>query len=138
MRLPIPKNQKQNEVALDWCTATEIINDYFTVERSAEAEIWGEILTKKGAGNSSVTFSHVFSLNEAKKWVLFLHNGIFQAVSGMPPGKLLNMNEYTGAMLHCSRSYSAFCQAAPQAPPEKYRYVKIKPICVCLVEAKNV
>ena len=40
-------------VQLDWSTATEINNDYFTVERSVDGENFEVILTEKGAGNSS-------------------------------------------------------------------------------------
>jgi hypothetical protein len=40
-------------VQLDWSTATEINNDYFTVERSQDGQTFEEILTEKGAGNSS-------------------------------------------------------------------------------------
>ena len=39
-------------VDLDWTTATEIDNDYFTVERSADAINWLPILEVNGAGNS--------------------------------------------------------------------------------------
>ena len=40
-------------VQLDWSTATEINNDYFTIERSLDGEKFEEILTEQGAGNSS-------------------------------------------------------------------------------------
>jgi len=40
-------------VQLDWSTATEINNDYFTIERSIDGKKFEEILTEKGAGNSS-------------------------------------------------------------------------------------
>lgn len=46
--------KKQNQVDLHWATATEINNDYFTIERSIdgnEIEVIGEVL---GAGNSIV------------------------------------------------------------------------------------
>jgi hypothetical protein len=38
---------------LDWRTATESNNDYFTVERSANGLQWTEIARIKGAGNSN-------------------------------------------------------------------------------------
>ena len=40
-------------VQLDWSTVTEINNDYFAIERSIDGENFEEILTEKGAGNSS-------------------------------------------------------------------------------------
>jgi hypothetical protein len=41
------------EVDLSWATASEINNDYFTVERSADANHFTEVLRKNGAGNST-------------------------------------------------------------------------------------
>ncbi len=43
------------KVYLDWQTATEINNDYFTVERSKEGSLYEQIQNIKSAGNSSVT-----------------------------------------------------------------------------------
>jgi|GEM_PF-3203778 len=43
---------QNKEVALTWATASEINNDYFTVERSADGAHFEDILTKQGAGNS--------------------------------------------------------------------------------------
>ena len=44
-----------NEVVyLNWITASEISNDYFTIERSNDALNWKKIITVKGAGNSAV------------------------------------------------------------------------------------
>lgn len=44
-----------NTVVLNWTTASEINNDYFTVERSADALNFTAIGTVDGAGNSSLT-----------------------------------------------------------------------------------
>lgn len=41
------------QVDLDWSTAGEINNDYFTVERSADGHVFRELFRKPGAGNSS-------------------------------------------------------------------------------------
>ncbi|MFC0771461.1 T9SS type A sorting domain-containing protein [Terrimonas alba] len=46
----VPEQQK---VKLQWQTATEINNDFFTVERSAGNNEWTAIKTVKGAGNSA-------------------------------------------------------------------------------------
>jgi hypothetical protein len=42
-----------DNVRLHWATASEINNDYFTVERSADGNIFHKIAFIKGAGNSS-------------------------------------------------------------------------------------
>ena len=42
-----------NAVQLQWTTASEINNDFFTIERSTDANNWNAIGVVKGAGNSS-------------------------------------------------------------------------------------
>lgn len=42
-----------HQVRLNWITASEINNDFFTVERSIDALYWEPILTQKGFGNSA-------------------------------------------------------------------------------------
>jgi len=42
-----------NQVILNWQTATETNNNYFTIERSANAQDWEQIAQIKGAGNSN-------------------------------------------------------------------------------------
>ncbi len=44
----------ENTVELEWTTLSEINNDFFTVERSADAVNFNEVLRKDGAGNSTV------------------------------------------------------------------------------------
>jgi hypothetical protein len=44
-----PENDK---VRLQWATASELNNDYFTIERSADGKAWEEIERVAGAGNS--------------------------------------------------------------------------------------
>jgi hypothetical protein len=46
-------NVNQNQVDLKWITSTEINNDFFTIERSADAINWDEVLTTTGSGNSN-------------------------------------------------------------------------------------
>jgi len=43
------------EVELEWVTASEINNDFFTVEKSLDLNLWKEVLVKDGAGNSNFT-----------------------------------------------------------------------------------
>jgi hypothetical protein len=45
-------------VKLNWATASETNNKYFTVERSVDGEHWTDILRVNGAGNSSATISY--------------------------------------------------------------------------------
>ena len=42
-----------NHVKLDWETASESNNDFFTIERSSDLEVFEQVLTKKGQGNSN-------------------------------------------------------------------------------------
>lgn len=45
-------------VEVTWSTASEVNNDYFTVERSSDSENWEEVATVKGAGNSNTPLSY--------------------------------------------------------------------------------
>lgn len=47
-----------NTVKLDWQTASEINNDYFTIERSQNGTDWEELTSVNGAGNSSSLLSY--------------------------------------------------------------------------------
>jgi len=48
-------NAEANDEKIDlrWATASETNNDYFTVERSKDGELWANLLNVDGAGNSS-------------------------------------------------------------------------------------
>ena len=48
-------------VSLIWSTATEINNDYFTVERGKDGTNWTEIGRVQGNGNSSERIEYSFS-----------------------------------------------------------------------------
>ena len=48
-----------NEVQLEWETASEINNDFFTIERSKDANVWKEVLIIDGAGNSTDPLSYL-------------------------------------------------------------------------------
>jgi len=52
------KANDQNNVELLWQTAAEINNDFFTIEKSKDAESWKEVSTIDGAGNSSEKLSY--------------------------------------------------------------------------------
>lgn len=49
-----------NAVAIQWATASEVNNDYFTIEKSNDMKNWDVIATQKGAGNSNQYLSYKF------------------------------------------------------------------------------
>jgi hypothetical protein len=51
-------------VALNWTTASEINNDYFTIERSADAVHFEDLLKVNGAGNSTRHCITAHSINK--------------------------------------------------------------------------
>lgn len=57
---------KVNEVQLDWVTATESNNDFFTIERSSNGIHWDAILKIDGAGNSNSSLIYS-SIDKAPK-----------------------------------------------------------------------
>ncbi|MBK5283960.1 MAG: T9SS type A sorting domain-containing protein [Bacteroidia bacterium] len=50
-----------NKVDVSWTTVTEINNNYFTVEKSADATDFVSIGTVQGAGNSTATLNYSFA-----------------------------------------------------------------------------
>ncbi len=48
-------DEASKNVLLNWATANETNNDYFTIERSVNGKDWQILAIKKGAGNSSQT-----------------------------------------------------------------------------------
>lgn len=51
---------KEARVILDWSTASEIDNDYFSIERSKDASTFEVIGTKSGMGNSTVVNNYSY------------------------------------------------------------------------------
>jgi len=51
-------NSETNKVVLNWTTASEINNNYFTVERSVDAENFEIVKTVSGAGNSNFQINY--------------------------------------------------------------------------------
>jgi len=45
---------------INWVTATEINNDYFTLERSRDAKVWKEVANISGNGNSNTPIAYEF------------------------------------------------------------------------------
>ena len=56
----LPMKKKENYVDVNWITATEINNNYFTLERSATGINFEPIGYVQGAGNSTSTINYVF------------------------------------------------------------------------------
>ena len=57
---PVKQADDNYIVRCNWATATEINNDYFTVERSKDGTIFSQIGTMKGAGNSNATLNYEY------------------------------------------------------------------------------
>src|SRR5262249_31190645 len=47
--------QEKDHILLHWTTATEINNDYFTIEKSRDGITWTDIGIVSGAGNATTT-----------------------------------------------------------------------------------
>lgn len=70
--IPLPNGEGQG-VGLKWTTASEINNDYFSIERSADGVTFENIATIQGAGNSSTQINYEFAdipplSNEVGAW----------------------------------------------------------------------
>ncbi|MBL4862537.1 MAG: T9SS type A sorting domain-containing protein [Crocinitomicaceae bacterium] len=46
-------HRTEDKVKLEWATASELNNNYFSIERSVDGVLWEEILRQDGAGNSN-------------------------------------------------------------------------------------
>lgn len=65
------KLNSAGEVDLEWQTATEINNDYFTIERSRNALDWDKINIITGAGNSNQVLTYSAIDNSLNKGVYY-------------------------------------------------------------------
>ena len=50
-----------NQVILNWSTASERNNDYFVIERSKDAQYFEQLSTIKGAGNSAEVINYLYT-----------------------------------------------------------------------------
>lgn len=57
----------QTDLSFEWATATEVDNDYFTIERSVDAVTWESFIKIPSKGNSTTTqkYSYLFTDNES-------------------------------------------------------------------------
>ncbi|RYY13802.1 MAG: hypothetical protein EOO04_31270 [Chitinophagaceae bacterium] len=60
-----------NNIQLKWTTASEVSNDYFSVERSNDGSAWTAIGTVKGASNSTTTGHYAFTDKNANQGVIY-------------------------------------------------------------------
>ncbi len=63
------ENYIKNEITLSWQTASEVNNDFFTIERSIDAKKWESVKKIKGAGNSNQALTY-------RETDCFSHQGI--------------------------------------------------------------
>ncbi len=83
----------QNAINLEWVTASEINNDYFTLERSADGLNFVELAKLKGAGTTSLNTYYKFSDTEntaGKSWYYRLKQYDFDGES--TESKIININ----------------------------------------------
>lgn len=87
-------------VHLKWVTATEMNNDYFSLSRSIDGQIYYEIGTVKGKGNSSTQNSYEFKDVNSTKGIVY-----YRLSQTDNDGKL---KVFKPIALNLSRSLSAF------------------------------
>ncbi|HNW96983.1 MAG TPA: autotransporter-associated beta strand repeat-containing protein [Bacteroidales bacterium] len=90
--LPIQLNKfsavcNNNKIKLNWSTSSEINNDYFTIEKSRDAENWESVTTVKGAGNS----------NSILNYSVYDENPYIESIKGTSPTYYrLKQTDYDG------------------------------------------
>jgi hypothetical protein len=88
-----------NQIRLNWETATETNNDYFSIERSMDGINWSEVGKINGAGNSSSSRKYFLDdenqYNDVSYYRLKQHDfsGISRTFSPISVQKCLNSNE---------------------------------------------
>ncbi|MGE0567965.1 MAG: T9SS type A sorting domain-containing protein [Bacteroidia bacterium] len=93
-------NQNKTVVSLDWETASEINNDFFTLEKSYDASTWFSIGTIKGNGSTSVPHTYSFKDDNVKEGKIYyrLLQTDFNSVSSISSIKSVDVN-YTKSNL---------------------------------------
>jgi len=49
-----------NNVVIEWSTASQVNNDYFTIERSLDCENWKEVVKINGVGNANTQIDYAY------------------------------------------------------------------------------
>ncbi|MDZ4679676.1 MAG: T9SS type A sorting domain-containing protein [Saprospiraceae bacterium] len=52
--------QEKESIGLSWATATELDNDYFSIEKSTDGNLWTVLENIQGAGNSTANLQYIF------------------------------------------------------------------------------
>ncbi len=52
------KKMEEDKVKINWQTATEVNNDYFSIQRSKDGNSWEEVRRVNGTGNSNTTIDY--------------------------------------------------------------------------------
>lgn len=88
--LSFEANINEDKVELKWVTASEINNDYFTIERSRDAKKWEELVTVEGAGSSTQLIEYFETDNEPQEGLSYYRlkqtdiNGDFEYFNIVP------------------------------------------------------
>jgi hypothetical protein len=87
---------ESGKVWLDWATATEKNNAFFTIERSQNAEVWEEVASVKGSGTSSQRreYSHVDGLPFIGISYYRLKQTDFDGSSSLSPIRSVTIEKY--------------------------------------------
>ncbi|MEN9442156.1 MAG: hypothetical protein RLZ33_2233 [Bacteroidota bacterium] len=90
------RNMDNRTVNIDWTTATENNNDYFTVQRSQDGINWHNIQTIDGSGNSNVLLSYTTADSEPLPGVSYyrLKQTDFDGKYEYSEIKSVDMNDY--------------------------------------------
>lgn len=62
---------ENNQTTIEWVTSTEINNDFFTLEQSADGASYSEVTKVQGAGNSNVNNYYKTALESSKEDTYF-------------------------------------------------------------------
>jgi hypothetical protein len=63
----------QEGITVYWATASEINNDYFTLERSEDGYSWTKIAQIKGNGNTNAVFNYVYKDLSAQSYTQYFY-----------------------------------------------------------------
>ncbi|HNW70833.1 MAG TPA: T9SS type A sorting domain-containing protein [Bacteroidales bacterium] len=96
---------ENKKVTLNWSTASEINNDYFSVERSDDMRTWQNAGNIEGAGNSNTIQNYSFVENVT-------HSGTFYY--------RLKQTDYNGSFAYFLPPFSVVCEYSSTKPEIRY------------------
>lgn len=92
-------NVNEDRVEIKWITASEVNNDYFTIEKSSNGKKWEQVSIVKGAGNSNQIVEYFESDYSPIKGISYYRlkqtdfNGAYSYSSVVPVKYVKNNNE---------------------------------------------